>query len=559
MKRIAMKLIVAIGVFGCLTADAFAFHQINYQGCIEDNEGNPLDGTYDFEFSIYDSPTGGLPVWTETQSMVSVIQGLFHVKLGTVVPLGLDFDGTYWLETAVNEETLLPRELFTSVPYAIRAENAEDVSGQDINPGSVSIVSYGEVIDSSGSWVGEPTGLIGPTGPTGDPGPTGDTGPIGPPGPVAGSNMQFIYNDDGSAAGAEVYYYDTPNNVGIGTVYPAKLLELAADESVNTPTLRVTNTKDDYGAGALLENPHGAIEFYMKEGSGSYPAVGAAIMAINESASGNSHGLGFFTNADLYFPTEKVRIDKDGNVGIGTTSPNAQLHLTGDFFLGGGSLIFAGTSGAYTSEDRWISGANPYIQIKPNGNSYGMLLYAATSNNCWSNIETLSGYLTLGYRTNDGPLYITENNVGIGTSNPASKLHVIGDFTATGTKNFAIDHPSDPQGKILVHAAVEGPEAAVFYRGESRLVDGKAIIKLPEYFEALTRKQKRTVQVTPLFEKDEPVSMPAASRVVDGQFTVIAVDSANPGQAFYWEVKAVRADVAPLRVERSKILLNAGQ
>jgi hypothetical protein len=60
------------------------------------------------------------------------------------------------------------------------------------------------------------------------------------------------------------------------------------------------------------------------------------------------------------------------------------------------------------------------------------------------------------------------------------------------------------------------------------------------------------VLVTPKLEPGRaPVAL-AASEVSAGAFRVIAVGDANPEQAFYWEVKATRADVAPLRVELSK-------
>ncbi|MFO0646361.1 MAG: hypothetical protein U0326_08975 [Polyangiales bacterium] len=117
------------------------------------------------------------------------------------------------------------------------------------------------------------------------------------------------------------------------------------------------------------------------------------------------------------------------------------------------------------------------------------------------------------------------------------------------TKNFMARHPLAPEEKRLLHATLEGPEAAVYYRGEAELANGVATVHLPEYFEALTRREDRSVLVTPRFEGREPISALAASRVVDGRFHVRAIDERNPSQAFYWEVKAVRADVARLEVE----------
>ena len=116
-------------------------------------------------------------------------------------------------------------------------------------------------------------------------------------------------------------------------------------------------------------------------------------------------------------------------------------------------------------------------------------------------------------------------------------------------KTFRVDHPARP-GVRLTHAALEGPEAGIYYRGEARLSGGVAQVTLPEYFEQLACRDGRTVQVTPRFGgRDEPVSTLAASAVEGGAFAVRALDAANPSQPFYWEVKAVRADQPPLVVE----------
>ena len=128
-----------------------------------------------------------------------------------------------------------------------------------------------------------------------------------------------------------------------------------------------------------------------------------------------------------------------------------------------------------------------------------------------------------------------------------------GNFAASGSKNFVIDHPLDPEHRQLVHAAIEGPEAAVYYRGEAKLDGGSCTIRLPDYFEALTRAGSRTVQITPKFVAGgAPNSGLAATEIRDGQFDVHVISGDNPRQPFYWEVKAVRADIDSLEVEPVK-------
>jgi hypothetical protein len=119
----------------------------------------------------------------------------------------------------------------------------------------------------------------------------------------------------------------------------------------------------------------------------------------------------------------------------------------------------------------------------------------------------------------------------------------------SGTKTFVIDHPTDPD-RYLVHATLEGPENAVYYRGSAHLHHGVAEVSLPSYFEAATVSAGRTVLATPTFDSaDEPVSGLAVSHVKNGAFVVRGVDKSNPEQAFDWEVKAVRADSPALVTE----------
>ena len=144
-------------------------------------------------------------------------------------------------------------------------------------------------------------------------------------------------------------------------------------------------------------------------------------------------------------------------------------------------------------------------------------------------------------------------NVGIGTTDPGvyrlyvdgGSLYVSGDIDSGGTKNFVIPHQTEDNMQ-LVHSTLEGSEAAVFYRGEAQLVNGQAVVELPDYFEALTRAEGGIVLLTCL---NSWAPLYVDGGVEDGRFTVRTTGEGDPAQ-FYWEVKAMRADVPPLEVER---------
>ena len=112
-------------------------------------------------------------------------------------------------------------------------------------------------------------------------------------------------------------------------------------------------------------------------------------------------------------------------------------------------------------------------------------------------------------------------------------------------KLFKIDHPTKP-GYSLIHSAIEGPEIGVFYRGDGKLANGQAVVELPEYFEALTRQEGRTISLTAIGSQPYQLSY---SEIMDGEFRVYG--EKEDGE-FSWEVQAVRADVEPLEVEKLK-------
>jgi hypothetical protein len=112
---------------------------VSFQGVLKDSDGNVVpDGTYDVTFTLYQVGSGD-PSWIEEQ-IVTTMDGRFDVLLGSGTPIHLDFSGHYELGIAVNyEPELTPRIQLASVPYAFRAEIAEEVVGGGERTGYVTV------------------------------------------------------------------------------------------------------------------------------------------------------------------------------------------------------------------------------------------------------------------------------------------------------------------------------------------------------------------------------------------------------------------------------------
>src|SRR3989344_2144031 len=66
---------------------------INFQGKLVNTNGtNVANGNYSIVFKIYDVSSGGTALWTETQSSVSVTDGVFQVELGSSTAFAPDFN-----------------------------------------------------------------------------------------------------------------------------------------------------------------------------------------------------------------------------------------------------------------------------------------------------------------------------------------------------------------------------------------------------------------------------------------------------------------------------------
>jgi|GEM_PF-775052 len=115
-------------------ADAQVPQDMTYTGRLVDNLGAPLAGPVDLELRVFDAATGPTQLYSEEHIGVALdATGGFSVQLG----LGTSPSGTFdaalfsdanrWLEVVVGIEVLTPRQIIGSVPWALIAQQANEI------------------------------------------------------------------------------------------------------------------------------------------------------------------------------------------------------------------------------------------------------------------------------------------------------------------------------------------------------------------------------------------------------------------------------------------------
>ncbi|QQG39792.1 MAG: tail fiber domain-containing protein, partial [Candidatus Aenigmatarchaeota archaeon] len=177
------------------------------------------------------------------------------------------------------------------------------------------------------------------------------------------------------AGDTSAIFATTGGNVGIGTTSPGAKLTVSADAAAGNDAVRITDASG---------NDYGALQ----------PNNGVTILRTNNQP------LAFKTNG-----AERIRIDTNGNVGIGTASPGAPLEVEKDAL---GLLRIERITTTPAQFDFNIqpimSGDNSDLQIIPNTNAVGQSFYVRDS----------AGTPIFGMGIDRG------GRVGIGTQSPVS-------------------------------------------------------------------------------------------------------------------------------------------
>jgi hypothetical protein len=111
---------------------------VNFSGVITGPNGKPLSGPLTLTFSLYKEQQDNTPLWTEIQIVDADKNGHYSVMLGSNSRDGLPSDifvagDARWLAVEAEGQVEQPRVLLLSVPYALKAGDADTLGGLPVS------------------------------------------------------------------------------------------------------------------------------------------------------------------------------------------------------------------------------------------------------------------------------------------------------------------------------------------------------------------------------------------------------------------------------------------
>ena len=388
---------------------------VRFSGIVNDESGKPMHGVAGITFALYRERDGGAPLWLETQNVELDGKGHYAVLLGASKADGLPSDlfisgDARWLGVQPERQPEQPRVLLVSVPYALKAADAETVGGK---PPSAFVLAA----------------------PAGDTSKTGQAAAPSTIAAISGSGTaNFIPIWKSSTTLGNSALFQSGSKVGIGTTTPnAKLESVVASEG--TLAFRLDSGPNSFlditptNAGGRFQTKVSTVnnrDLIFLPGTGNVgigqtsPAAklevggpGEGSLALRLDSGPNAFldiiptntGGRFQTVFDPLNNRDIVFAGGTQNFGVGTTSPNAKLEVQGP---GEGKLTF-----------RLLSGPNAFLDITPT--------------NTGGKFQTVFDPLN----NRDIVFAGGTQNFGIGTTSPNAKLESV--VASEGTLALRLD------------------------------------------------------------------------------------------------------------------------
>jgi hypothetical protein len=393
--------------------------------------------------TVIQGSAAGTPVFTETHDSTTNEFGLLNIRIGSIQNLStIDWsNGPYFMKVTMNGTELGVTQLL-SVPYALHA-NKSDSSVYD-NLIGLPAWSDSLAANKDTNWIAKNGNLY-----------ANLTGNVG----IGADSAEYPLHVEGRKSGIDngVAYF---SNAGGNAV------------KINSSGSGVFI--DSVGTGIKMSTIYNGIEMVNIDNSAI--KIGAADEAISIlSARKNA--------IEVIFEAEEngLEVASAGWNGVEINSADRngiKIGVAGQNGLKVGGCL---ENGIYVgrAEDDGV-----YIE---HADSHGVHIGSAEQNGI--HVDSATG---------DG-VHVDGAGGFAGYFN--GDVHVTGSLTK-GSGSFVIDHPEDPENKLLRHNFVESPENLCIYRGKVQLdANGKAIVEMPSYFVPLTKEEEATIHLTSIGKK----------------------------------------------------------
>jgi hypothetical protein len=389
---------------------------VNFSGTLTDINGKPLTSIVGVTFSLYKDEQAASPLWLETQNVTADKYGHYTVQLGATSSTGLPADifvagEARWLGVQPQGQAEYPRVVLLSVPYALKAEDAQTLGGLPASafmlavPASSGVTAAAPLATSSSPMSSATSSATSNVTTTGG---TVNTIPLF----TTATNIQ---NSAITQTGT-----GTTAKIGIGTTTPASTLDVKGGVTIRG-LLSLPATGTATAAGGKISQPIDLVASAFNSGTSTavnqtfqWQAEPAANNTVNPSGTLNLlYGLG---------------ATKPSETGLHIASDGQISFATGQTFPGTGTVSSVGSGAGLTGGPITGSGS---LSIATGGVSNAMLANSSLTISPGTGLlgggpVSLGGSATLNLDTTKVPLLAAANTF---TGNQT----VNGNLSATGT------------------------------------------------------------------------------------------------------------------------------
>jgi hypothetical protein len=462
---------------------------VKFSGMLTDVNSKPLTGLVGATFFLYKDSQGGAPLWVETQNVQADKNGHYSVMLGSTTSQGLPGNlfvsgEARWLGVEAQGQAEQPRTLLMSVPYALKAADAETLGGKPFSAFQLAAPQANNGGRQKGQPAAEQPNEIRCAG-------------------SAACKTSFIprfSSNGGSAKVSDSIISQSGTNIAIAG-------SEAVTSSVNGPAILGQSS----GTAGTSNGVQGVTGSASASGvAGVNNGSGWGVYGSTSGTTGTSIGVEGATNSPIAYGV--AGYNGGGGIGVYGTSGSG-IGVYGDTSSANAYGVFgintatggAGTYGILGSPSTWGSG------ILPAGvGAWGDTGHAATSS---GNVPNYAGVLgtagdtSAGVFLNNSPsnwstlLAVSYDSSGAMfeadnfSNGTYCYIDSAGSLSCTGSKNAVV--PIDGGKRIVAMSAIESPENWFEDFGSAQLINGVAVIQLdPDFIQTVnTEKDYRVFPV----------------------------------------------------------------